>query len=126
MDTPKRSGSTVPSSSDSKRIKLTVPQQPQGASPVDPENAPGKRSELVPLVSTDIGNLPPNEGSSKGPETGSGKVRVLKEDGDDDEGGTGGPGDADVSMADGGDGRWCNDTGCGLRGGDGHWGEAVG
>ncbi|CAA7268231.1 unnamed protein product [Cyclocybe aegerita] len=103
MDTPKRSGSTVPSSSDSKRIKLTVPQQPQGASPVDPENAPGKRSELDPLVSTDIGNLPPNEGSSTGPETGSGKVRVLKEDGDDDEGGTGGPGDADVSMADGGD-----------------------
>jgi len=104
MDTPKRSGSAVPSPAEAKRIKLTVPQQNQGASPVDPENAPGKRSELDPIASGDIGNLPPGEGSSSaGPETGSGKVRVLKEDGDDDEGGTGGPGDADVSMADGGD-----------------------
>ncbi|KAF9479779.1 SWI/SNF complex protein, partial [Pholiota conissans] len=100
MDTPKRSGSSVPSPTDAKRIKLTVPLQNQGASPVDPETAPGKRSELDPLPSTDIGNLPPAEGSSTGPETGSGKVRVLKDD-DDEEGG--GQGDADVSMADGGD-----------------------
>ncbi|KAF8955333.1 SWI/SNF complex protein [Flammula alnicola] len=106
MDTPKRSGSSVPSPTDAKRIKLTVPLQNQGASPVDPENAPGKRSELDPLPSVDIGNLPPAEASSSslGPETGSGKVRVLKEDGDDEEGGNGGgQGDADVSMADGGD-----------------------
>ncbi|KDR79983.1 hypothetical protein GALMADRAFT_222909 [Galerina marginata CBS 339.88] len=104
MDTPKRSGSSVPSPSDAKRIKLTVPLQPQGASPVDPDNAPGKRSELDPIQSGDIGNLPPAEGSSSsvGPETGSGKVRILKEDGEDDEGGNG-QGDADVSMADGGD-----------------------
>ncbi|KAF8195995.1 SWI/SNF complex protein [Pholiota molesta] len=102
MDTPKRSGSSVPSPTDPKRIKLTVPLQNQGASPVDPETAPGKRSELDPLTSSDIGNLPPAEGSSSGPETGSGKVRVLKDDGDDEEGG-GGQGDADVSMADGGD-----------------------
>lgn len=102
MDSPKRSGSSVPSPTDSKRIKLTVPLQNQGASPVDPETAPGKRSELDPLTSSDIGNLPPAEGSSSGPETGSGKVRVLKDDGDDEEGG-GGQGDADVSMADGGD-----------------------
>ncbi|PPR01995.1 hypothetical protein CVT24_011118 [Panaeolus cyanescens] len=103
MDTPKRSGSSVPSPTDTKRIKLTVTQQNQGASPVDPENAPGKRSELDPIQSGDIGNLPPIEGSSGGPETGSGKVRVLKDDNDDDEGGNGGAGDADVSMAEGGD-----------------------
>ncbi|KAF8802273.1 SWI/SNF complex protein [Phlegmacium glaucopus] len=101
MDTPKRSGSSVPSPTDAKRIKLTVPQQNQGASPVDPENAPGKRSELDPLPSSDIGNLPPEGSSSLGPETGSGRVRVLKEDGDDEEGG--GQADADVSMMDGGD-----------------------
>ncbi|PPR06826.1 hypothetical protein CVT26_003852 [Gymnopilus dilepis] len=99
MDTPKRSGSSVPSPTDPKRIKLTVPLQNQGASPVDPENAPGKRSELDPIPSGDIGNLPPEASTSSGPETGSGKVRVLKEDGDDEDGG--GQGDADVSMADG-------------------------
>ena len=104
MDTPKRSGSSGPSPTDAKRIKLTVPQQSQGASPVDPENAPGKRSELDPLPSSEIGNLPPDSSSSLGPETGSGKVRVLKEDGDDEvheEGGA--QADGDVSMADGGD-----------------------
>ena len=101
MDSPKRSGSSVPSPTDAKRIKLTVPQHNQGASPVDPENAPGKRSELDPLQSSEIGNLPPETSFSLGPETGSGGVRVLKEDGDDDEGG--GQADADVSMADGGD-----------------------
>lgn len=99
MDTPKRSGSSVPSPTDAKRLKLTVPLQNQGASPVDPETAPGKRSELDPIPSGDIGNLPPEASSSAGPETSSGKVRVLKEDGDDEEGG--GQGDADVSMADG-------------------------
>ena len=83
---------------DPKRIKLAVPPQPQGASPVEPENAPGKRSELDPLPSGDIGNLLPGEGPSTGPETGSGRVRQLRED--DDEGGQG---DADVSMAEGGD-----------------------
>uniref|UniRef100_A0A8H8CJR8 SWIRM-domain-containing protein n=1 Tax=Psilocybe cubensis TaxID=181762 RepID=A0A8H8CJR8_PSICU len=104
MDTPKRSGSSAPSPNDAKRIKLTVPLQNQGASPVDPETAPGKRSELDPLPSADIGNLPPAEASSSslGPETGSGKVRVLRDEGDEDEGGNG-QADADVSMADGGD-----------------------
>ena len=101
MDTPKRSGSSGPSSTDAKRIKLTVPQQSQGASPVDPENAPGKRSELDPLPSNEIGNLPPESSSSLGPETGSGKVRVLKEDGEDEE--VVGQADADLSMAEGGD-----------------------
>ncbi|KAF5311143.1 hypothetical protein D9619_007806 [Psilocybe cf. subviscida] len=101
MDTPKRQGSSVPSPSDAKRIKLTVPLQNQGASPVDPDNAPGKRSELEPIASGDIGNLPPAEASSSslGPETGSGKVRQLRDENDEE----GGQGDADVSMADGGD-----------------------
>ncbi|PFH49870.1 hypothetical protein AMATHDRAFT_146597 [Amanita thiersii Skay4041] len=68
MDSPKRTSSPQPSSSDHKRIKLTVPQQNQGASPVDPENAPGKRSELEPLQSTDIGNLPPETMDSEVPD----------------------------------------------------------
>ena len=79
-----------------------MPQQNQGASPVDPENAPGKRSELDPISGGEIGNLPPAEGSSsQGPETGSGKIRVLKEDGEEE--GANIQGDADVSMAEGGD-----------------------
>ncbi|RDB27839.1 SWI/SNF and RSC complexes subunit ssr2, partial [Hypsizygus marmoreus] len=92
MDSPKRAGSPGPSSSDSKRIKLTVPQQNQGATPVDPENAAGKRGELEPVQSGDIANLPPEGPSQSRPENG-GKVRVLKEGDDDDTG--------DVSMNDG-------------------------
>lgn len=88
MDTPRRSGSAA---LDAKKVKLNVN---QGASPVDPENATGKRSELEPIQGGDIGNLPNEAGSSSGPATGSGKTRVLK-DKDDEEGG----GDADVSMA---------------------------
>ncbi|TFK18204.1 Smarcc1 protein [Coprinopsis marcescibilis] len=91
MDTPKRSGSAALSASDPKKIRLNVN---QGASPVDPENATGKRSELDPIQGADIGNLPNDPSGSAGPETGSGKTRVLK-DKDDDEGG----GDGDVSMA---------------------------
>ena len=92
MESPKRSSSPAPSSSDAKRIKLTVPQQSQGASPVDPDNAPGKRSELDPLQSGDIANLPPDDSTESRPETG-GKVKLLKE-GDEEDGG-------DVSMNDG-------------------------
>ncbi|KAH6918151.1 Smarcc1 protein, partial [Coprinopsis sp. MPI-PUGE-AT-0042] len=88
MDTPRRSGSAA---LDAKKVKLNVN---QGASPVDPDNATGKRSELEPIQGGDIGNLPNEAGSSSGPATGSGKTRVLK-DKDDEEGG----GDADVSMA---------------------------
>lgn len=103
MDTPKRSGSAALGSSDSKKIKLTVPSQNQGASPVDPENASGKRSELDPIQSGEIGNLPNEPSSSSGPETGSGKTRNLKDkDADDEEG-------ADISMADGNDEE--NDSG---------------
>jgi SWI/SNF related-matrix-associated actin-dependent regulator of chromatin subfamily C len=96
MDSPKRAASPTPSSSDQKRIRLTVPLQNQGASPVDPENASGKRSELEPILGGDIGNLP-NEPSTDetGPENASGKVRVLGE-GDEEVG--------DVSMGDGADG----------------------
>ncbi|KAF9219527.1 SWIRM-domain-containing protein [Gyrodon lividus] len=98
MDSPKRAGSPS-SSSDSKRIKLTVPpsQQSQGASPVDPENAPGKRSELDPIQGGDIVNIPnePDGGVDSG-ETSTGEVRVLKEgEGDDDA--------ADVSMGEAAD-----------------------
>ncbi|KAM6503579.1 SWI/SNF complex protein [Amanita muscaria] len=92
MDSPKRAFSPQPSS-DSKRVKLTV-QQGQGATPVDPENAPGKRSELDPLQSSDIGNLPPDDADSALKAEGSGaniKIRVIKE----------GEDDGDVSMIDG-------------------------
>ncbi|KAF8234997.1 SWI/SNF complex protein [Tricholoma matsutake] len=92
MESPKRSSSPAPNSSDAKRLKLTVPQQSQGASPVDPDNAPGKRSELDPVQSGDLANLPPDDSTESRPETG-GKVRLLKE-GDEEDGG-------DVSMNDG-------------------------
>ncbi|KAK2462377.1 hypothetical protein APHAL10511_005683 [Amanita phalloides] len=83
MDSPKRASSPQPAS-DSKRLKLTVP---QGAAPVDPENAPGKRSELDPIPSSDIGNLPPDTAPATNP-----KIKALKEGGDED---------GDVSMNDG-------------------------
>ena len=83
MDTPKRAGSTVPSPTDPKRIKLAVPPQSQGASPVDPENAPGKRSELDPLTAAEIGNMLSGAGPS-GPER-STRIRQLKDDADDED-----------------------------------------
>ena len=43
------------------RFTLTVQQQTQGATPVDPENASGKRGELEPIQGGEIGNLPPFE-----------------------------------------------------------------
>jgi SWI/SNF related-matrix-associated actin-dependent regulator of chromatin subfamily C len=92
MESPKRSSSPAPNSSDAKRLKLTVPLQSQGASPVDPDNAAGKRSELDPIQSGDIANLPPDDSTESRPETG-GKVKILKE-GDEEDGG-------DVSMNDG-------------------------
>lgn len=92
MESPKRAASPSPGA-DSKRLKLTVPQTNQGVSPVDPDSAPGKRSELDPVQGGDIGNLvsePPS--SEPRPEGTSGKLRVLGE-GDDETG--------DVSMGDG-------------------------
>ncbi|KAI6168467.1 Smarcc1 protein [Pisolithus thermaeus] len=92
MDSPKRAGS--PSSSDSKRIKLTVPSQPQNASPVDPENAPGKRAELEPIQGGDIGNLAPiPDNGEDGGGGSSGTVRVQRE----------GEGEDDVSMGEAAD-----------------------
>ncbi|KAG6852587.1 hypothetical protein C0991_010793 [Blastosporella zonata] len=98
MESPKRNGSPGPSSSDSKRIKLNVN---QGATPVDADNATGKRGENEPIQSTDIGNLPPDASHThQRPENG-GRVRLLKEGDEDDAG--------DVSMNDGGDEE--NDSG---------------
>ncbi|KZT23671.1 SWI/SNF complex protein [Neolentinus lepideus HHB14362 ss-1] len=93
MDSPKRAGSPSPGSSDAKRIRLTVPQQNQGVEAVDPENAPGKKGELEPIQSGDIGNLPGEPPAETRPETG-GKIRVLGE-GEDEVG--------DVEMGEGGE-----------------------
>ena len=92
MDSPKRSGSpssTAQGQQEIKRVKLTVPEQNQGVVPVDPENAPGKRSELEPIQSTDIANLPAEPANDAPPDSGSGnteaKVKVQGE-GDEDGG----------------------------------------
>ena len=93
MDTPKRGGSPS-STTEIKRVKLTVPEQNQGVTPVDPENAPGKKSELEPIPSGDVANLPTEPASEPKPEasgSGSAKARVQGE-GDEDGG--------DVSMGD--------------------------
>ncbi|KAJ7666229.1 Smarcc1 protein [Mycena polygramma] len=94
MDSPKRAGSPSPGASDSKRMRLSVSENDEGAYPVDPDTALGKRSELEPLPSTDLANLQSEEWTSR-PENG-GRVRTLKPDADDDDGG-------DVSMGDGAD-----------------------
>lgn len=94
MSSPKRTASPSPNN-DAKRIKLTVPQQNQGATAVDPENAPGKKSELEPIQGGDIGNLPPDDASEPSREPASAvSVRVLKAEGEGEDGG-------DVSMAEG-------------------------
>ncbi|KII87603.1 hypothetical protein PLICRDRAFT_124982 [Plicaturopsis crispa FD-325 SS-3] len=103
MDSPKRAASPSPGS-DAKRIRLTVPQQDQGASPVDPDNAVGKRSELEPIQGGDVGNLPsdPPEDPSR-PENG-GPVKILKPDGDgEDDGGDVSMGEEGEEGADSGD-----------------------
>jgi SWI/SNF related-matrix-associated actin-dependent regulator of chromatin subfamily C len=119
-DSPKRSsGSRSPDAAadavSSKRIKFAVTDadadqddgeldldqdqdqdQEGGAAvyPVDPANAIGKRNELDPITSTDIGNLPA-EGEGSSEVNGNGKVRLLKVE-DEEDGG-------DVSMNEGGD-----------------------
>ncbi|KAF9444677.1 SWIRM-domain-containing protein [Macrolepiota fuliginosa MF-IS2] len=94
MDSPKRAGSANPQN-DPKRIKLAVPPQNQGATPVDPDSAPGKRNEFDPIQSTDIANLPPDSAAPSDDSANPTAVRVRQlKDGDEDEGG-------DVSMADG-------------------------
>lgn len=74
LDSPKRAGSPSPRAHPKRAHHMN-----QGASAVDPDNAPGKRSELDPIQGGDVGNLPP-EGK-----------------GDDDGG--------DISMADEGEGE---------------------
>ncbi|KAG5219349.1 SWITCH/sucrose nonfermenting protein [Salix suchowensis] len=73
MSSPKRSGSPS-STSDSKRVRLSVQPQTQGADPVDPDNAPGKRSELEPIQGGDIGNLPPSDDMVVGPAEEGGRL----------------------------------------------------
>jgi SWI/SNF related-matrix-associated actin-dependent regulator of chromatin subfamily C len=91
MDSPKRS-SPDPESPDAKRMRMD---DTQGATPVDPDNAPGKRFELEPLQGGDIGNLP-NEGAPGASDAGEGaaaaRARALGEGADED--------GADVDMAD--------------------------
>src|ERR1700712_3908602 len=95
MDSPKRAGSPSPgASSEAKRMRLSVSETDEGAYPVDTSIVQGKRSELEPLPSTDLANLQSEEWGSR-PENG-GRVRLLKPDADDDDGG-------DVSMGDGAD-----------------------
>ncbi|KAF8216271.1 Smarcc1 protein [Mycena galopus ATCC 62051] len=94
MDSPKRAGSPSPGASDAKRVRLSVSETDEGAYPVDTDAALGKRSELEPLPSTDIANLQSEQWGSR-PENGA-RVRLLKPDADDDDGG-------DVSMGDGAD-----------------------
>ncbi|KAI0298660.1 SWIRM-domain-containing protein [Multifurca ochricompacta] len=96
MDSPKRTASPSPSTSDTKRIKLNVPPQNQGATPVDPDNAPGKRAELDPIQGGELGNIPNEPAPAPGPETG-GKVKVIKGEGEGEEE------TADVEMAEGGE-----------------------
>ena len=86
---------------EAKRVKLTIPQQNQGATPVDPENAAGKRSELEPIAGGEIANLPNESGTEAGTSAVPGgsapnpaKLRVQGEN--EEDGG-------DVSMGEGND-----------------------
>ncbi|KAJ7178689.1 SWI/SNF complex protein [Mycena crocata] len=94
MDSPKRAGSPSPGASEAKRMRMSDSEQDEGAYHVDLDTAGGKRTELEPLASTDLANLSSEEWASR-PENG-GRARLLKADGDDDDGG-------DVSMGDGAD-----------------------
>ncbi|KAI0332796.1 Smarcc1 protein [Cubamyces sp. BRFM 1775] len=96
MSSPKRTASPAPNASEAKRIRLTVN---QGVTPVDPENAAGKRSELEPIQGGDIGNLPPAPPGSSTEPASAVPARLLKAEGD----GEGGDDSGDVSMAEGGD-----------------------
>lgn len=88
MDSPKRPGSPEDiDGSDTKRIKLGE----GGVSAVDLDNASGRKHELEPVQSGDLGNLT-EEGPSESRPDNSSRLRILKSDLDDDDGG-------DVSMA---------------------------
>ena len=51
---------------EAKRVKLTIPQQNQGVTPVNPENTAGKCSELEPILGGEIANLPNESGTEAG------------------------------------------------------------
>ena len=51
---------------EAKRVKLTIPQQNQGATPVDPKNTAEKRSELELIPGGEIVNLPNESGTEAG------------------------------------------------------------
>ncbi|KAG8896851.1 hypothetical protein FRB99_008610 [Tulasnella sp. 403] len=86
MSSPKRPISPSGSSLEGKRLRPNSAQPPpQRATPVDLENAPGKRGETEPILAGDIANLPnPSYLGSRTPE--------VKAEGDDA---------GDVSMAEG-------------------------
>jgi len=63
----------------------------EGATFVDPDFAPGKRSELEPIQFGDIGNLPHEGSTSVGPENGGAVTLMQSEEGEDGK---------DVTMAD--------------------------
>ena len=48
---------------EAKRVKLAIPQQNQGTTPVDPENTVGKHSELELILGGEITNLPNESGT---------------------------------------------------------------
>ena len=65
-----------------------------GATPVDPETAPGKRGEFEPIPGGELGNIKNEREGSPGPETGrgvkvqgeeDGDVEMAEEDGDSEE-----------------------------------------
>ena len=86
---------------EAKRVKLTIPQQNQGATPVDPENAAGKRSELEPIAGGEIANLPNESGTEAGtsaaPSGSAPNPAKLRVQGENEEDG------GDVSMGEGND-----------------------
>ncbi|KAJ4001728.1 SWI/SNF complex protein [Lentinula boryana] len=76
----KRTGSPSSEESDAKRARMS-----ENATPVDPETAPGKRSELEPISSGEIGNLPPEGEPVPRPESGDGADDDADSGDDNDE-----------------------------------------
>ena len=86
---------------EAKRVKLTIPQQNQGATPVDPKNTAGKCSELEPIPGGEITNLPNKSGTEAGTSAAPGgsapnPVKLHVQDENEENSG-------DVSMGEGND-----------------------
>ena len=60
--------------------------QNQGTTPIDPENAPGKCTELDPIQAVELGNLPNDPPPQPGPEM-DGKLMVVMGEGEGEEDG---------------------------------------